>query len=332
MKPMDVKVSIIIPVYNVAPYLDACLSSCVNQTFRDIEIIVVNDGSPDTSYQIIEKYAAMDERIVIVNKENEGVIYARKSGLDIARGEYIFYLDGDDYIENNAIEILYKEALDKGADYVMTGFYCISGNDRRTFRIGEEVVGLVGQDLLEFLIKEIVWSLWGRLIRKNLFDGIVYQNVVIGEDLYLNMQIIFNVKQVSVVDDCLYYYVQHRDSIVAQCFEVNFSAHLVMIESIWSLWEIYPYEQHIKELLSDWSRDFLICAISKNKTEIKSVLKKCYWDRKEIRSYLWKKRTFLYFLYGGYLYAPQIMSLGVKLGLGIKALLRSLIPKMRSNC
>lgn len=107
---MDVKISIIIPVYNVAPYLDACLSSCVNQTFRDIEIIVVNDGSPDMSYQVIAAYAAMDERIVVVNKENAGLIYARKSGLDIARGEYVFHLDGDDYIENNALEVLYKRS------------------------------------------------------------------------------------------------------------------------------------------------------------------------------------------------------------------------------
>ena len=328
---MDVKISIIIPVYNVAPYLDACLSSCVNQTFRDIEIIVVNDGSSDMTYQIIAAYAAMDERIVVINKENEGVIYARKSGLDIARGEYVFYLDGDDYIENNALEVLYKEAQDKDSDYVMANSYYVSENSKREFLIRKEIIGLSGQDLLTFLIDNIWWSLCGRLIRKNLFDGVIYRNVFMGEDLYLNMQITLKVKKAAVVENCLYHYVQHEGSIMAESIEVTFKSYLKAIESVWFLWDIYPYEQHIKELLSDWSRDFLIYAISKNKTEIKSVLKKCFWDRKEIRAYLWKKRTLLYFLYGGYLYVPRIICLGVKLGVGIKALLRCLGLKKRSN-
>ena len=103
---MDVKVSIIIPVYNVASYLDTCLLSCVSQTFHDLEIIVVNDGSTDESPHIIKKYAEKDSRIRVITKENQGLVYARKSGLDIARGEYVFHLDGDDYLETNAIVYL----------------------------------------------------------------------------------------------------------------------------------------------------------------------------------------------------------------------------------
>lgn len=324
MKPMDIKVSIIIPVYNVAPYLDACLSSCVNQTFRDIEIIVVNDGSPDTSYQIIEKYAAMYERIVVVNKENEGVIYARKSGLDIARGEYIFYLDGDDYIENNAIEILYKETLDKGADYVMAGFYTVFDNNRRVDSKGKKVTGLVGQDLLYFLIENIAWSLCGRLIHKNLFDGVVYQNVCMGEDLYTNMQIALKVKKIAVIDSCLYNYVQHEGSAMAQSFEAVFASNLKMIESLWSLFDIYKYDEQIEKLMSCLFNGFFIVAVSRNKREVKNVLKKYYWDKKRVRGYLRKNQKTLYFLYGGYIYAPLITSFMVKLGLNLKALFRRL--------
>ncbi len=320
---MDIKISIIIPVYNVAPYLDACLSSCVNQTFRDIEIIVVNDGSSDTSYQIIAAYAAIDERIVVVNKENEGLIYARKSGLDIARGEYVFHLDGDDYIENNALEVLYKEALDKDSDYVMANFYFVSGDGKRSFLIRPKIMRLSGQDLLMFLM-DTWWAIWGRLIRKDLFDGVIYRNVFAGEDLYLNMQITLKVKNAVVVNDCLYDYVQHGDSIMAQCSKETFNSDLVRIESISSLWDIYPYEQRIKGRLSDLFRGPFIYAISENKTEIKSVLKKYYWDRKEVRTYLWKKRPFLYLLYGGYLYAPRMICPVAKLGLETKALLRRL--------
>ena len=309
---MDVKISIIIPVYNVAPYLDACLSSCVNQTFRDIEIIVVNDGSPDMSYQIIAAYAAMDERIVVINKKNEGVTYARKSGLDIARGEYVFYLDGDDYIENNAIEILYKETLDKGADYVMTGFYTVCDNDRRVDSKGKKVTGLVGQDLLDFLIEDLAWSLCGRLIHKYLFDGIVYRNIIMYEDLYINMQIALNVKNAIIIDACLYNYVQHKGSAMAQSFGAAFKSNMEMVESIWSLFDIHHYDERIQKRISCLFFRFFIGAVRRNRAEVKPALKKYYWDKKEIRAYLWKGRKTFYFLCGGYLYAPRMTVWAVK--------------------
>ena len=319
---MDVKVSIIIPVYNVAPYLDACLSSCVNQTFRDIEIIVVNDGSPDTSYQIIAAYAAMDERIIVVNKENEGLIYARKSGLDIARGEYIFHLDGDDYIENNAIEILYKEAQDKDSDYVMADSYYVSGNSKCEFLMKPEITELSGQDLLTFLIDNEWWAIWGRLIRKNLFNDIVYRNVFMGEDLYLNMQITLEVKKAVIVENCLYHYVQHGGSIMAQPFVVALNFRVEMIESLWSLFDIYDYNERIEKQMLCLFNDFFIAAVNTNRREVKKVLKKYYWDKKRVKSYLWKDQKTLYFLYGGYLYLPSITSLIVRLFFYIKALFK----------
>lgn len=319
MDSSEVKISIIIPVYNVAPYLDVCLSSCVNQTFRDIEIIVVNDGSPDTSHRVIEKYAVMDKRIVVVNKENEGLIYARKSGLDIARGEYVFHLDGDDYIEHNALEVLYREALDKKSDYVMAGFYIVSGNDRRTDRIGEDAAGLAGQDLLAFLLEKPAWPIWGRLIRKHLFDGVIYRNIFMGEDLYLNMQVALNVKKAAVSDSCLYNYVQHKSSVMAQSFEVTLNSYLEEIESIWSLLDIYPYDERIKKKISCLFFRFFIGAVRRDKKEVKEVLRFYYWDKKDIRASLRKERKAFYFLCGGYLYVPRMTVWAVKVA--VKAMI-----------
>ena len=99
-------ISVIIPIYNVANYLSASLESVVNQTYTNIEIILVNDGSTDNSVDIIKEFAAKDLRIVVVDKKNEGVVIARKAGLSIAIGEYIHYLDGDDYLDVDAYEIL----------------------------------------------------------------------------------------------------------------------------------------------------------------------------------------------------------------------------------
>lgn len=319
---MNIKVSIIIPVYKVAPYLDACLSSCVNQTFREIEIIVVNDGSPDTSYQIIATYAATDERIVVINKENEGVIYARKSGLEIARGEYVFYLDGDDYLETDAIALLYKEAVETNSDYVIGGDYLVIGNTRIEQCAGKEAIGLSGQDLLLFLLNKPKWSLCERLIRKDLFDHIVYKAISMGEDLYINMQIVLKVKNASVVDAGIYNYLQHDSSAMAKSFEETLKPTLHMIVSIWSLLDAYSYDQRIKKKIYCLFFRFFIGAVKRNKTEVKSILRTYYWNRKEVRSYLWQEKKIFYLLCAGYLYIPWIATFVVKCCLNVVVLFK----------
>ena len=102
---MAPRVSVVIPVYNVGKQLETCLQSVVGQTFTDLEIVVVNDGSTDDSPQIVARFARQDPRIVIIDRPNEGVAYARKHGVEAARGEYIQYLDGDDFLEPDAIEL-----------------------------------------------------------------------------------------------------------------------------------------------------------------------------------------------------------------------------------
>lgn len=194
---MDVKVSIIVPVYNVASYLDTCLMSCINQTFRDLEIIVVNDGSTDESLRIIKEYADKDDRIRVIIKENQGLVYARKSGLEAAHGEYVFHLDGDDYIEINAIELLYNEAVKSGADYVECNYcsvYIQSGKKQISSKstVHSE---LSGQDFLLSMIRNEKWNIWGRLMRKSLFDNIVYYRVLMGEDLFFSYANLFESKK-----------------------------------------------------------------------------------------------------------------------------------------
>ena len=110
------KVSIIVPVYNVEDYIEKCLDSLVNQTLKEIEIIVVNDGSTDSSLEKIEKFAQQDSRIIIINQENQGQGAARNSGLNIAKGEYIGFVDSDDYVDLDFYEKLYNAAKNNDAD------------------------------------------------------------------------------------------------------------------------------------------------------------------------------------------------------------------------
>lgn len=123
------KVSIVIPVYNVELYLREALDSVINQTLKEIEIIVVNDGSTDNSLEIIKEYEKKDNRIKIINQENQGLSGARNSGLKIAKGEYIYFMDSDDYIELDTLELCYKKSKDENLDFIFFDALPFSNDD-----------------------------------------------------------------------------------------------------------------------------------------------------------------------------------------------------------
>ena len=118
---LEPKVTIVIPVYNTQDFLDKCLSSVVNQTFSNMKIIIVNDGSTDNSLEICQEFADKDKRITLVNKINEGVSVARNIGINLAEGEWIYFLDSDDYLDNNTIENLINESLVSDVDVIQFG-------------------------------------------------------------------------------------------------------------------------------------------------------------------------------------------------------------------
>ena len=128
------KVSIIVPVYNVEKYLEKCLDSLVNQSLHDIEIICVNDGSKDDSLDILEKYAKKDSRIKIINKQNQGLSAARNDGLKVAAGEYVGYVDSDDWVDLNFYEKLYESAKKYNAE-IASGNIIRCGNKIKKYKI-----------------------------------------------------------------------------------------------------------------------------------------------------------------------------------------------------
>lgn len=113
------KISIIVPIYNVEKYIEKCIQSILNQTFSDFELILVNDGSTDSCGEICDKYKKLDDRIIVIHKVNGGLSSARNAGIDIARGEYIGFIDSDDYIHEKMYEILYNNAITYNSDIVI---------------------------------------------------------------------------------------------------------------------------------------------------------------------------------------------------------------------
>lgn len=197
------KISVIIPVYNVEPFLPACLDSVLAQSHRDMEIILVNDGSADDSGAICDRYAALDDRIRVLHKENGGVSSARNRGLELATGELISFIDSDDTLDPDMYERLVHYMQVHGADISHCGYKHLVRDEVRLINDTRQVRPQTREEALECLISGRLFSgsLWCKLFRRELLDGLSFR-----EDLKNNEDIlfcfeIFNRSQCSVFAD-----------------------------------------------------------------------------------------------------------------------------------
>jgi len=200
-----VKVSIIVPVYNVYPYLERCLDSLVNQTLKEIEIIVVNDGSPDQSQEIIDRYAKRDERIIPLKKKNGGLSDARNYGLKYAKGEYISFIDSDDYVDVTILKKMYAKAKSEKCDLVECDCYW-EYPDRKV---------LDKSHIVDSYFVDIRVMAWNKLYRHSLLKktGVLFPLGLQYEDISFCYQLLPYVKKIGYVDEALYYYIQRDTSI-----------------------------------------------------------------------------------------------------------------------
>ena len=221
-KSMTPQVSVIIPVYNVGKYLEKCLTSVVGQTFADLEIVVVNDGSTDDSPQIIARFARQDPRIVVINKANEGLAYARKSGVEAARGTYIYHLDGDDYLEPDAIELIYAQARETDADMTIAPFvidYPETGQSQHSLVPGREsYTGL--EYFSEIALSRAHWSVFSHLHKRSLYTHVAFcKELSYGEDVYLTAQLTYYASRVVILkSQPLMHYIIRNSSITNSRF------------------------------------------------------------------------------------------------------------------
>ena len=205
-------VSIIIPIYKVEPYLRRCLDSIVNQTYTNLEIILVDDGSPDGCPQICDEYAAKDKRIVVIHKENSGLSDARNAGLDICKGEYISFVDSDDIIDLNTIKSMLD--LNQGSAIIIANIEIFTGSDeayisKKTHCNSTSCKTISSDDLLSILCKEgpvYLRSVCGKLIKKELFQNIRFPKGKLYEDMYVNYLLYYKAHQASYISSSLYYY------------------------------------------------------------------------------------------------------------------------------
>ena len=217
------KITVIIPVYNVEKYLDKCVQSVMNQTYTNLEIILVDDGSPDNCPKMCDDFAKGDSRIRVIHKQNGGLSDARNAGIDIATGEYLMFVDSDDYIAPTMVEKLYTALKTANADISICNFFYVgesNGDDyseRNTnLPIKNEVIA--SESVLKNKSqKDKPWYwivVWNKLYKKEVFENIRFQVDKLHEDEYIFHEIFFNANRIACISDGLYYYVQRKDSIM----------------------------------------------------------------------------------------------------------------------
>lgn len=210
-------VSVVIPVYNVEKYIKRCLTSIQEQSLSDIEIIVVNDCTPDHSMSIVSKLAGNDQRIKVIDLErNEGPMIAREKGYMAVTGDYITFCDGDDSMPSNALEILYATAIESKADIISGNMMCKSCTGSESFWTNKLKYGNSKADILKSLLRhELSHNLCSKLFKATLLQEHEYKtfrNATNGEDACLFYQVVRNMNKMIQIQNVVYYYMQNTSS------------------------------------------------------------------------------------------------------------------------
>ncbi|MFR4520339.1 MAG: glycosyltransferase family 2 protein, partial [Fusobacterium sp.] len=203
-----IKVSVIIPVYNVEKYIRQCLESVINQTLKDIEIIVVNDGTKDNSMKIVEKYVS-DKRIKIINKENGGISSARNAGMEIAQGEYIYFIDSDDFVDKEVLSTLYKNSENGKMDIVFSNFSYYSDRTKKEKRA--KFIFPFKENINKgyyYLYNGEEINVWNRLYKKEFLEKYNFKFIegIIYEDQDFGFRTIMLAEKIKYVENYGYKY------------------------------------------------------------------------------------------------------------------------------
>lgn len=284
---MNGLVSIIVPIYKVERYIKKCVHSIICQTYKNIEIILVDDGSPDNCPAICDEFAKTDDRIKVIHKENGGLSSARNAGLDVANGEYICFIDSDDYVESMYIEKMYNRITKDKSDIAICEYYRV-----------DECGNLLPHKIFEknlIIDTDLFWKYlcttynvyfvvsWNKLYKSNLWSCTRFKEGKINEDVFVVKDIISKCNRISTLTDQLYYYCIRNGSIMQSFSEKHLDNDEAYIELIQYLLEIKK-RKYAKEILLKCTlhldRSYLSLSQSdrylKIRNKYKNVYKKVY--------------------------------------------------------
>lgn len=279
------KISVIIPVYNCEKYLRDCLESVIHQSYKDLEIILINDGSTDNSGSICDFYAKMDSRIQVIHQENKGVSAARNVGMLQMSGQLVSFIDADDTLDLDMYEFLCSLIDTYHADIAHCGYRRVVGDEIRLVHDSKQIVLQNREEALECLIgaRLFVGSLWNKLYRSELLNELTFdEDIKINEDILFNFQVFLRAERIVFADDTKYNYIVHKDE--SACFVIpdlkkvsdSCKVNRFMYESVQdTTHRTIAAERYAHSL----SRYYRICVVQHQKEEtkkIKNVLWKLY--------------------------------------------------------
>ena len=307
------KVSIIVPVYNVEQYLEKCIKSIINQTLRDIEIILVNDGSQDKSGEICELYKVKDNRVRVYHKDNAGVSSARELGVINASGEFVFFVDSDDWLEHDALSIIHNKAVEENADLVSIGYF----KDFQHKRIVAKPLGYdcvyKGCDVKETFLKRLVgptdtalanphkfdaFSSMKKLYKRSLIidNNLIFidsKKIVPGEDLHFNIQFAYHASIIVHIESPLYHYRKEVEGSATGGYKANyFEKYKIRYDEYEKLIKQFGLDNSYLEALNNRICCELISLMLKesNPSNKKNILKKLSYIREHLNSRYYKTK------------------------------------------
>lgn len=302
------KVSIIVPIYDVEKYLDRCMQTLLNQTLKDIEIILVDDGSPDRCPQMCDEYAKKDSRVKVVHKKNGGLGYARNSGLDVATGEYVAFVDSDDYTSVEAYEVLYNKAKDTDADIVYAGFIMQNsdGTESNCFMLdqtweGKEITAFLQSMIFDTKpdIDTIWMSVWNGLYKRDLIERnkirFFSEREYLSEDILFHTMLIPLCKKIVCIPQTFYHYCYNGTSLTHSSFNVRkIECNIRLFEKLSKIAEDYHLLEIKKEIFlffENYTRGIILRGIilsDRSMAEKRRLCNKVYGYKgwKAVRDYL----------------------------------------------
>lgn len=215
------KVSIIVPVYNTELYLERCVNSLCEQSYKNIEICLIDDGSTDNSARICDSLSLKDNRIKVIHKKNQGVSIARKCGIEMSTGDYIAFVDSDDWVAPTLISECLDVVLSTESDIVIYNYKKTNSSNgiddvKKSIGFPDEKKVQSSQVFRNIFYGRMGWNIWQLFVRRDLFKGIVHpEGIKIGEDLYLVYQLIGRSNNISYTNTILYYYYQRQGSAIS---------------------------------------------------------------------------------------------------------------------
>lgn len=258
---MGEKISVIVPVYNVEQYLERCVDSIINQTYTNLEIILVNDGSTDNSGKLCDELAKKDERIRVIHKENGGLSDARNRGIDESESDLVGFIDSDDYIDSDMYEVLLKNLNDTDADLSMCALYDVYNNTPEAQVTNKETWELSSEQAIKMVMEAKILSVTAvnKLYRKSLFSDLKFEVGKIAEDAFIMIKLLDKCEKIVATNEKKYYYVHRENSITTQKFSTKFLNVIEAYEQNSNIiLEKYPKLKDVAQTRMNWAYFYVL--------------------------------------------------------------------------